>query len=454
MLSLVLSGYLFLLIFRPFEYWPIFGMLHLERVYMLIFMAIVFFSKDKRFISSPINGAVVCLTSTLVLAGIFGISWSNSWPFIVDYIKYVIFYFMIIISVRSEDDFRLIIFSFVVVMFLYVGKSAWEFFVHDRYIYRMGIKRMVGIDVTYGDPNSFAASICYSLPLTWALIRSHFEHPGVKLFLWSYGLLALVAIVFTGSRSGMVTFVFFLILLVMGASRKMLGIFVAGLILVISWDYMPEDLQSRFLSTFSSEYAATAGAVESAGGRMVGFMHGLEVWKQYPVFGVGPDNFSRTWPGLVSGPNAHNVYGQVMGELGTAGVCSFGLFLVVMYRVNSRVVVRCGQRKPKEESHAEPSKARFGVSGQTRHARPQAVAGRTVNTSLSKVVEKNTFLAVPSTQAVYVFVAQSITQTVLLMLFKGWADHNLYRYTWLWLAALTILCNHFSMQEAKIHEPV
>ena len=95
-------------------------------------------------------------------------------------------------------------------MFLYVGKSAWEFFVHDRYIYRMGIKRMVGIDVTYGDPNSFAASICYSLPLTWALIRSHFEHPGVKLFLWSYGLLALVAIVFTGSRSGMVTFVFFL----------------------------------------------------------------------------------------------------------------------------------------------------------------------------------------------------------------------------------------------------
>ncbi len=30
---------------------------------------------------------------------------------------------------------------------------------YDRFIYRMGTKRMIGIDKTYGDPNSFAASI-------------------------------------------------------------------------------------------------------------------------------------------------------------------------------------------------------------------------------------------------------------------------------------------------------
>ncbi len=40
----------------------------------------------------------------------------------------------------------------------------------------------------------------------------------------------------------------------------------------------------------------------------------------------------------------------------------------------------------------------------------------------------------------YGLVSQGIIQTILLMLFKGAADHSLYRYTWLWLAALTVLC--------------
>ena len=50
---------------------------------------------------------------------------------------------------------------------------------------------------------------------------------------------------------------------------------------------------------------------------------------------------------------------------------------------------------------------------------------------------------------IYNFVAIAIVQTVTLMIFKGWGDHNLYRYTWLWLAALTVLGHHFFHQEVK-----
>lgn len=447
MLSLLLSGYLFLLIFRPFEYWPIFGLLHIERVYMLIFMAIVFFSRDKRFIPSPINGAVVCFTLTLLFSGLFGISWSNSWPFIVDYSKYVVFYFMVILSVRSEEDFRLVLLAFVGVMFLYVGKSAWEFFANDKYIYRMGIKRMVGVDETYGDPNAFAASICYSLPLAWAMIRSRFENVWVNRFLWTYSLLALVAIMFTGSRSGMVTFILFLFLLVMGSSQKVLGILLAVMILVISWDYMPDDLQNRFLSTFSSEYSASSGATESAEGRTVGFKHGIALWKLNPVLGIGPNNFSLTWPGLTSGPNAHNIYGQLLGELGSVGACSFGFLLLMMYRGNSRIIALVKQGKsrvavdPREEVKSRKPRSRRvrlgdGVGGNPARMK-SAPPGDTSRSML---------LVVPSIQAVYGHVALAILQIIALMLFKGWADHNLYRYTWLWLAALTILGDHFAMR--------
>lgn len=436
MLPLMLSGYLFLLIFRPYEYWEFFGVLRIERVYMLIFMAVVFFSKEKQFISSSINGAVICFSLTLMVSAAFGIDWSNSWPFVVDYFKYVVFYFMVILSVRDEEDFRLVILAFLGVMFLYVAKSAWEFFIHDRYVFRMGIKRLSGIDITYGDPNAFAASICYSLPLAWAMIRSRFNHPWVRRFLWGYGLLALIAIMFTGSRSGMVTFILFLFLIVMGSSRKVLGIVLAGIILLVSWDYMPDDLRSRFLSTFSDEYAATAGAAESAGGRAVGFKHGLEIWRQNPILGVGPNNFSLSWGGLERGPNAHNIYGQLLGELGTVGACAFGLLLLLMYRKNSQVVdhARTMKLKAADDNMGRASGRTVSVGG---------FSERNAAAQPSSIQRIQSILSVLAPQEVYFFVSQAIIQIIILILFKGWADHNLYRYTWLWLAALTVLCNYF-----------
>lgn len=448
MLPLMLSGYLFLLILRPYEYWSILGEIRIERIYMLIFMMVVLLQKDKRFLSSPLNGAVVCFTLTLLLSGAFGISWGHSWPFIVDYIKYVIFYFMVILSVRNEEDFRLVLLAFLGVMFLYVGKSAWEFFVHDRFVFRMGIKRMMGIDTTYGDPNAFAASICYSLPLAWALIRSRFRSGWVTGFLWIYGLLALAAVMFTGSRSGMVTFILFLLLIVMGSSRKVWGFLLAGLILVVTWEYMPEDLQKRFLSTFGGEYAAL-GAQASAEGRTQGFLRGLELYKSYPLVGVGPHNFPLTWPGMVEGPNAHNVYGQLLSELGTAGLLSFGLLLWLLYRQNRSIVVRFQHMDLKKADAKEAKTSGLPKNGVQRNR----TAGNGFNASPPSPQQgQPSPLAVQSIPRFYSLVGQAIIQTMILMLFKGWADHNLYRYTWLWLAALTVLGTHFFSQELQRHD--
>lgn len=469
MLPLMLAGYLFLLIFRPFEYWPILGALRLERVYMLAFMTAVFLSKDKRLVPSAINTFVVSFVLVLFASAAIGMSWPDSWGVIQDYLKYVIFYFMVILSVRDEEDFRLVLVSFVTVMALYVGKSAWEFFFHGRYVWRMGIRRMVGIDITFGSPNSFAASICYSLPLTWALIRAGFESKWLRWGLWGYGGLALMAIILSGSRSGMVTFLLFLFLLVMGTSRKMLGIVLAGLLLVVSWDYMPEDLQMRFLSTFSSEYATTEGAATSAEGRSAGFRHGLSLFAENPLLGIGPGNFRFSWPGITSGHDAHNVYGQLLGELGFLGLLSFGGLLWLVYRRNAEVVAafRRSLQRPQSRNRPDSDKP------QTNHAvspvlnshggsversshrdkpRKNNAASANLGTQGAPVGKsKWPMLGLSSPLALQSYVSQAIVQTMLLMLFKGWADHNLYRYTWLWLAALTVLNVYFFRQEMKRH---
>jgi O-antigen ligase len=407
---------------------------------MLVFMMVAFLHRDKRFVPSPLNGTVILFTLTLLLSGAFSLSWDQSWGLIGDYLKYVVFYFMVILSIRDENDFRIILLAFLGVMFLYVGKSAWEFFIHDRYVYRMGIKRMMGIDTTYGDPNSFAASICYSLPLTWALIRSGFRKTWVARMLWLYVGLSLAAIMFTGSRSGMVTFLVFLVLLFLGTSRKLLGIVLVGALLVASWSFMPDDLKDRFLSTFDAQYAESYnGAEASAKSRAAGFLHGLELFRQNPALGIGPHNFPLTWPGGVAGMNAHNLYGQLLGELGTVGLVTFGLLLWLIYRLNTRIIVRSRRMEAAEAGGcAAPLSTPVSREAPAAHA-----ADLRRRPDVSSPLDMASIAAVASMSKFHRCVAQAIIQTMILMLFKGWADHSLYRYSWLWLAALTVLGSHF-----------
>ncbi|MHB9020139.1 MAG: O-antigen ligase family protein, partial [Minisyncoccota bacterium] len=81
-----------------------------------------------------------------------------------DYSKLLVFYAIVTLVVNDEREVRNFVLAYLVIMAMYIGKSSWEYFLYDRYTYRMGIPRLAGIDTTYGDPNAFAASIVYSLP--------------------------------------------------------------------------------------------------------------------------------------------------------------------------------------------------------------------------------------------------------------------------------------------------
>jgi O-antigen ligase len=440
LLPLMLAGYLFLLIFRPYEYWPILGYFRIELIYMLFFMVTVFLSPDKRMLFSPLNGVILLFSVILIASGLFSMSWIGAWKTIDDYLKYVIFYFMVILTIRDEKDFYFIVHSFIAVMLLYVGKSAWEFFFHGRNVYRMGISRMVGIDITYGDPNSFAASICYSLPLCWALIQNEPANLWVKRCLYAYGALALLAIIMTGSRSGMVTALFFFFIILVSSSRKFVSMIVLAIILVFSWQFMPEDLQTRFLSTFYED-VGPLNAQQSAQGRMVGFQHGLKLFAENPLLGAGPGLFPMTWS---SGMNAHNLFGQLLGEIGALGALVFIAMVYLLIFHNLAIARKFKSLYRPLSSRDESSEVQNRSSG---NFMPRIYSASTRSRECS--VNKNSLVPDLVPIKIYNFVAIAIVQTVTLMIFKGWGDHNLYRYTWLWLAALTVLGHHFFHQEVK-----
>lgn len=403
----LVSIYLFLFIFRPYEYWPILGDLRVERIYMLGLMAAVFFWPGKRWIPHPINRRLLVFFAVMLVSAFFALKTADAAQGSFDFFKIIVFYVIIVLTVRDEKDLRRFLIAYLAIMALYVGKSAWEFFLNDRFVYRMGIRRMIGVDITYGDPNSLAASIAYSLPLLWALLRSSFEGGWVRPFLWGYGALAGLAIVFTGSRSGMVTCLLFLVLLWWQSNRKLAGGMVLALLLVGVWIKMPADLQSRFLSTFQktgSEKAEAKWAAESAEGRLLGLKQGLRIFRSHPVLGIGPNNFRYGWDDPKQMHQAHNLYGQTLGELGGAGFIAFFALVWTIFRTHRRNLAEITSLERGEILLPEE--------------------------------EQNRLLFLRR-------IALASMQTILLLLFNGNFGHNLYRYNWLWIGALGILSAHF-----------
>ena len=111
------------------------------------------------------------------------------------------------------------------------------------------------------------------------------------------------------------------------------------------------------------------------------------MWQQSPLLGHGPGSFQYA---TRKGFQAHNVYGQVMAEMGLLGATAF-LTLVVCFLLNfleaRRLVLADPDRDPRGNFTYQASWA--------------------------------------------------LCVNVFLLLVLGWAGHNLYRYNWQWFAAFS-----------------
>jgi O-antigen ligase len=252
--------------------------------------------------------------------------------------------------------------------------------------------------MTYSDPNAFASSLLYSLPLTmplWATRPSKF----LRIVLVGYTLGVCACIALTGSRSGFVGLcVLILMILLVTVQRKVLVLVLAALVgllgAALAMTVMPEDLQKRYLTIVDSSYGPK-NAQLSASGRMAGLTYGFEAWEKSPLLGHGPRGFDFA-TGRLGG--AHNLYGQIISEVGTLGALVF-IALIVCFALNWLEVWRFYRRHP-EEPHD------------------------------------------------FVFhVSRAIGLIVVLLLLLGWSGHTLYRYNWQWFAVFQAIAVHCVRQK-------
>ncbi|MFO0809870.1 MAG: O-antigen ligase family protein [Gemmataceae bacterium] len=379
----LILGYVYLCIHRPFEIWPALGDMRIELVYFTT-MCAVWFAAPKRLRSPALLMAVGGMATAFLLSWLLSPWAERAEPVVKNFALVVVFALIMATALRDEKQVYRVLTMFLVVMGLYMLHSVWEY-KNGRHTYRMSIARLIGVDLTLGDPNSFGASIVYSLPFL-TFFWHHYGRGAKRIVLCGgYLLLSVGCVLLTGSRSSLLGVVLWGVTLLLQTRQKLLAVMGLGVLACASWFVLPESLQNRF-ETIIDPSKGPANAQESGQGRIEGYVTGLKLWSEYPVSGCGP----LAWrPASGSKIESHTLYGQVMGEMGTAGVLAFGA-LVSALGLNLRKV-------------AKLTKPGTGV-----------------------VEDRSLF-----------HLARAMQVSLFLLLFEGLFGHNLYRYNWSWYCAFT-----------------
>lgn len=411
----MVAVYVALFIIRPWEQmFPWLGSIYFEKIYAILMIAVVLLSGGKQVKYNLQTVSVIFFFFGIALSAFFSLNTSLAWDPLYVYLTLVIFYFVLYISIKTPYELVFMVLCYIVTMAIYLAKSQWEFFVHGQHRYDMGVIRLIGIEETFGGPNSLAMSIVVSLPMFFFLwsIRKELSNGWPKFwkkwfprFLILYFLLAVSSIILTNSRSGMLSFVFFVILVTFrgkGFGRKFLYLSAGIVFLALIWFVLPEEQKGRFATIWDPSTGPESAEV-SAEGRVEGYKAGMKMFDRFPISGVGIGNFIPYRESYIDGVplNAHNLAGQILGETGIVGAGAF-FFMVLITAVNCYRIIWQGKRNASDSAFVHFS----GIGFACRDA-------------------------------------------LILLAFEGTFGHNLLRYNWLWLAAFSGLALQFGRNKIQ-----
>lgn len=255
-------------------------------------------------------------------------------------IKAVVFYFFTVAFVRSEEDLKKLVWTFIgcqifrVVepLYLHLTSGYWGSFASELGG-REFLDRLSGSPSDVVNPNGLAY-VCCTVFLFLYFLRQTGRKQLLAFLLLSPAALYVLAL--TGSRSGAIGLLVILVAIAV-KSRRVVGVTVlVAAVAIVAFPLLSPDMQDRYLSILGrgTKNEATAGQ------RLAGLEAQWTVARRRLLTGYGlgtsPEansHFTTSGPYVGQPMPAHNLYMEVLQELGIFGVLIVIAFIVAV--VNS-----------------------------------------------------------------------------------------------------------------------
>lgn len=315
-------GYMFLVYTNATHYYPsIFMAIKAELIFAFIILGRIMLDyrniKRLSYHDNPVNKYMYLFILCLFLSFLYAWNYSVSWGYgVYHFMKTVVLYLMVVMTLSSRKDIKIFAWSFVL-MFAYLAyEPAYNFVTGTGGDIQMyGIIYVSNVGPLSGHV-ALANNMNQMIPLAFFLMFGY-----KKVYKKALAAVPLIifmtALIGSGSRGGVLGFAFFGLVLVFFSKRRVLTAMIAGFFILVLF------ISSVYISSTTSRIEK--GQVW---GRFTGLTHGIEMVKRGNFLGVGPGCFAIA-RGKYFGHSmdAHNIFGQVIGELGMPGTIAWFLFI-------------------------------------------------------------------------------------------------------------------------------
>jgi hypothetical protein len=277
--------------------------------------------------NNPINGAYLAVFLAGMLSVAFSIDPSISWEWGgYNLLRATLFYVMVVTTVRTRADLAKMLWAFVFM-------AAWTAYEPvTNYLSGNVLKEMYG-DVAYGRYGAGTGHVALanilnqSIPLTLYFAMASRNRAlktvsGMILVLLVFGVYA------SKSRGGLVGLSIIALGVMYFAKDRMKTAVILGFMFLFLMGFAASDYLTHMSTIKQGVYAS-----RSSSDRLTGLLNGLSMFEKRPLLGVGlgcyPEARKRYFHYFFF---SHNLYGELIGELGLASTLWFYWMYVVLKR--------------------------------------------------------------------------------------------------------------------------
>ena len=343
---------------RVVEAFGIQTVLFVEILIPLLFLPVIFnllLNDDIHRLKRALSFPLIVFLGINILSAINATSYFYYFGQIAKLITYFLFYILVVVTIRREDELRRFISLFLASGIVVVILSLLEYFARIRILSNImfdqsasfitftdGLRRLASV---FGQANVFGTFLGFLVLFTLGLFIEKNKSVS-KNFLALYLLLVFLAILFTFSRGTVLALLLALALFAI-FTLKLRWVFKIALFVLVLAIFVDIFAPFKLLYIRLEEARSLRGPALS---RANLWLVGLDMFKTHPFLGVGAGNFTEHFvrfaaqkkaldkilsEGLILSP--HSIYIELLATTGLAGLVSFTWVLVSFFRRGLRL---------------------------------------------------------------------------------------------------------------------